>query len=88
MSRLIRALCAASAAVAAHPEFVFAQTAELPQIVVRGAPSELSAPAASLTVPDTERARTEIDRTPGAVAIVPDTAFKNTPAATIKDIVD
>ena len=87
MSRLIRALCAASAAVAAHPEFVFAQTTELPQIVVQGAPSQ-SAPPASLTVPDTERARTEIDHTPGAVAIVPDTAFKNSPAATIKDIVD
>jgi iron complex outermembrane receptor protein len=39
-------------------------------------------------VPNTDQARRDINRTPGAVEIVPDTAFKNTPAVTIKDIVD
>jgi iron complex outermembrane receptor protein len=39
-------------------------------------------------VPNTDQARRDINRTPGAVEIVPDTAFKNAPAATIKDIVD
>lgn len=36
--------------------------------------------------PDTEQATAEIERTPGAVEVVPDTAFKNTPVQTIKDI--
>ncbi|WP_197279776.1 TonB-dependent receptor [Rhodopseudomonas sp. AAP120] len=40
---------------------------------------------ASLTVPTTEQARQDIQRTPGAVALVPDTAFKNSPANSIKD---
>jgi len=33
-----------------------------------------------------EQARTEIERTPGAVEVIPDTAFKNTPVQHIKDI--
>jgi iron complex outermembrane receptor protein len=45
-------------------------------------------PNTSLTIPSVEQARREIQQTPGAVAIVPDTQFKNSPAATIKDIVD
>ncbi len=36
--------------------------------------------------PDTAQATAAIRRTPGAVAVVPDTAFKNTPVQTIKDI--
>ncbi|ABD90007.1 TonB-dependent receptor family protein [Rhodopseudomonas palustris] len=40
----------------------------------------------SLTVPTAQQALKEIDRTPGAVAVVPDTAFKNGPANTVKDI--
>jgi iron complex outermembrane receptor protein len=39
-----------------------------------------------LTVLDTERATTEIQRTPGGVEVVPATAFKNGPADTIKDV--
>ena len=39
----------------------------------------------ALTVPNTAEARAEIQRTPGGVAVVPDTAFKNTPANTVKD---
>ncbi len=43
----------------------------------------------SLTVPNTAEARAEIDRTPGGVELVPDTAYKpSTPAATIKDVLD
>lgn len=59
-----------------------AQTAlDLPTIDVRGG-------AGSLTVPGTDSAREAIQRTPGAVSVVPDTAFRQSPAATIKDIVD
>ena len=109
MSRLFRALCAASAVVAASPDVAFAQSTTLPQITVQGgkparakrpgtvrgnqaprpAPSSTTTAApSSLTVPTTEQARTEIERTPGAVAVVPDTQFKNAPAQTLKDIVD
>ncbi|MDO9381998.1 MAG: TonB-dependent receptor [Hyphomicrobiaceae bacterium] len=43
----------------------------------------------ALTSPGTAEARAEIQRTPGAVAVVPDTAYKaSTPAATIKDALD
>lgn len=42
----------------------------------------------SLTVPKTEEARKEIERTPGAVELVPDTAYRNSPATTIKDVLD
>ncbi|MBB5985763.1 TonB-dependent receptor family protein [Sphingobium lignivorans] len=35
---------------------------------------------------NTDQARTEIERTPGGVEVVPDTAFKNTPVQHIKDI--
>lgn len=69
-------LCASAAATSA-----FAQsTTPLPQIEVSG--------AGSLTVPNTEAARQIIEQTPGAGAVVPDTAFKNSQAQTIKDIVD
>jgi iron complex outermembrane receptor protein len=40
----------------------------------------------SLTVPTTAKATAEVERTPGGVAVVPDTAFKNSPANTIKDV--
>jgi iron complex outermembrane receptor protein len=62
-----------------------------PQAAPRPAPAAQTAPAdpaPSLTVPTTEQARRAIEQTPGAVAVVPDTAFKNTQAATIKDVVD
>lgn len=42
--------------------------------------------AGSLTVPNTAQATAEIDRTPGGVEVVPDTAYKNGPANTVKDI--
>ena len=40
----------------------------------------------SLTVPGIAQARAIIDRIPGGVALVPDTAFKNGPANTIRDV--
>ena len=43
-------------------------------------------PGASLTVPTTEQARAIINRIPGGVELVPDTAFKNGPANTVKDV--
>ncbi|WP_316204957.1 TonB-dependent receptor family protein [Bradyrhizobium sp. SZCCHNS3004] len=45
-------------------------------------------PSASLTVPGTQQATRMIEQTPGAVALVPDTAYKNAPAQTIKDVLD
>src|SRR3546814_5663839 len=35
---------------------------------------------------NTDQATAEIERTPGAVEVIPDTAFKNTPVQHIKDI--
>jgi iron complex outermembrane receptor protein len=40
----------------------------------------------TVTVPNTAQATADIQRTPGAVDVVPDTAFKNGPADTIKDV--
>lgn len=40
----------------------------------------------SLVSPNTETARRNIEQTPGGVEVVPDTAFKNTPANTIRDV--
>jgi iron complex outermembrane recepter protein len=40
----------------------------------------------SLTVPNTEQATREIQQIPGGVALVPDTAFKDSPANTIRDV--
>ncbi|MBN8920386.1 MAG: TonB-dependent receptor, partial [Rhizobiales bacterium] len=42
----------------------------------------------SLVVPTTEAARAILARVPGAVAVVPDTAYKTAPAQTLKDVVD
>jgi len=40
----------------------------------------------SLTAPDAAEAEADIRRTPGAVEVIPDTAFKNTPVQHIKDV--
>lgn len=42
--------------------------------------------ASALTVPDVEEASADIRRTPGAVEVVPDTAYEDGPAQTIRDI--
>src|SRR3546814_11154648 len=39
-----------------------------------------------LITPDAVDARVSIERTPGAVEVIADTRFKNTPVQTIKDI--
>ncbi|MEP1031123.1 MAG: TonB-dependent receptor plug domain-containing protein, partial [Alphaproteobacteria bacterium] len=44
--------------------------------------------APSLTVPGTDDARRLIERTPGGVELVPDTAWKDTASGTLKDILD
>jgi len=44
---------------------------------------------ASLTVPTTAEMEAELGRVPGAVVVVPDTAYKqSTPATTVKDVLD
>jgi iron complex outermembrane receptor protein len=54
-----------------------------------GASGVAASRSGSLTVPNTAEARAEIDRTPGGVELVPDTAYKpSTPAATLKDALD
>lgn len=42
----------------------------------------------SLTVPTLQQAARQLQRIPGSVALVPDTAYKNRPTDTIKDILD
>ena len=44
--------------------------------------------APSLTVPGTDDARRLIERTPGGVELVPDTAWKDTASGTLKDILE
>src|SRR3569833_2347983 len=71
-------LCALAAASPA-----FAQsTVTLPPVVVQGDQNQ------SLVSPHTESATRAIQQTPGAVEVISDSAYKNTQAQTIKDIVD
>jgi iron complex outermembrane receptor protein len=91
MSKYVRALRALSL-IAACPAVALAQAEmPLPEVVVldsrvsgRGREGE----PPSLTVPTAAEAQRQIERTPGAVEVVPDTAFKNAPAQTVKDVVD
>lgn len=77
-------------AIAATPKEA-PSAAPAPAPVAAGAPLTGS-PAqrtGALTAPNTAEARAEIQRTPGAVSLVPDTAYKaSTPATTIKDVLD
>jgi iron complex outermembrane receptor protein len=57
-----------------------------PQATVELPPVEVLGVRPSLTVPATEQARAEIQRTPGGVEFIPDNAFRNTPAQTVKDV--
>lgn len=50
------------------------------------APAHSASGGGSLTVPTTAQATADIERTPGAVAVVPDTQFKGGPASTIRDV--
>jgi iron complex outermembrane receptor protein len=72
-------------APAAPPTTASAQTSGT-NAIPNGVPADRSG---SLVSPDTSEARAEIDRTPGGVELVPDTAYKaSTPSATIKDALD
>jgi iron complex outermembrane receptor protein len=64
--------------------------AEPPQLSPTGAGAPITFDGRnSLTVPTTAEIQVELARVPGAVAVVPDTAYKqSTPAATIKDVFD
>lgn len=84
-NRIIRAAVPVALSVVLLSGSALAQdassTVHIPQILVTGTGEP------SLTVPSTEGARREIEQTPGAVEVVPDTAFKDGPANTIRDIV-
>ncbi len=71
---MFAAMPAAHAAEATAPE----QT--LPAVTVTASAS------GTPTAPTIKGATTEIERTPGAVEVVPDSAFKSGPAQTIKDV--
>jgi iron complex outermembrane receptor protein len=88
MSRRLRAYCAVAFILAAPGEALSQSGVQLPPIVVEGAPAGNSTTGGSLTVPTAEQARKEIDNTPGGVEVVPDTAWKDKAATTIKQIVD
>ena len=66
------------------------QTAAAPPASAPAAPTGVASQrAGSLSVPSTGEARAEINRTPGGVDVVPDTAYKgSTPAITVKDVLD
>ena len=68
------------------------QSSPQPQASSAPAPAGLPAPgtrSGSLSVPTTAEATADIERTPGAVEVVPGSAYQtSTPAATIKDALD
>ncbi|MGE4221604.1 MAG: TonB-dependent receptor family protein [Alphaproteobacteria bacterium] len=70
-----------TALVATSAETLAQQPVQLQPLTVQGVRG-----AESLTVPDTDAARQVIERTPGAVEVVPDSAWRDTPAATLKDV--
>lgn len=59
--------------------------AVLPEITITP-PASIDDTGGTLTVPNTDRARANIQYTPGAVEVVPDTVFKSGPANTVRDI--
>lgn len=79
--RLMEMRALLACAVASAVPLAQAQTQTLP-------PMTVSVPRADLTVPSTQDALVQIRQTPGGVELVPDTAWKERAASTIKDIVD
>lgn len=75
--------CLAALACVSGPVHAQEDGKPIPKVVVTG-----EAATDALTVPDTVRAMAAIRRTPGAVEVVPDTAFKDGPVQTVKDILD
>ena len=88
-SRRVRRLWLAAAASFAFIPSALAQSSNaLPTITIE-ADRPAEGPAGSLTVPTAAQARTDIQRTPGGVAIVRAEDYRTTtPAVTIKDILD
>jgi iron complex outermembrane receptor protein len=100
LSYFLRASCALSALVLGDLSTAFAQSAtQLPTITVtdnanrdgEAAPSSSGAsvivtPGGSLTIPTVVQASRQIQRAPGAVAVVPADAWKDTKATTVKDM--
>lgn len=76
---LLRAAAAASALAASSA----AAQVQLQPLTVEG-----TRPAESLTVPTTDAARSAIEQTPGAVSLVPGMRWADTPATTLKDVLD
>jgi iron complex outermembrane recepter protein len=61
----------------------------LPAAPAAAAADPVDDPRGSLTVPTTAQVQADLARVPGAVVVVPDTAYKaSTPATTIKDVLD
>ena len=73
--------CVSLCAIALTSSAYAQSTVQLPQVVV----STDATP--SLVTPTVERARRDVEQTPGGVEVVPDTAFKDGPANTVKDVV-
>ncbi|HRO58764.1 MAG TPA: TonB-dependent receptor [Burkholderiaceae bacterium] len=80
MKQLLAASAAAMAIASPAAQTVEAETT-LPTVTVSA-----ERPARSLTVPDTEQATYDIQRTPGAVTLIPETSFKEGSARTVRDI--
>lgn len=72
-------------ALSAMPALALAQDNPLylPPITI-----DATAEPGSLTVPTADEARRQIEQTPGAVEVVSDEAWRDTPASTIKDMLD
>lgn len=72
-------------ALSAMPALTLAQNNPLylPPITI-----DATAEPGSLTVPTADEARRQIEQTPGAVEVVSDEAWRDTPASTIKDVLD
>ena len=79
MTRLIAV--SAAAVVLTTPAF-----ADAPASDTTTAPVVVSADRTSLTVPDTDQAKANLQRTAGGVELVPDSVFKNGAADTLKDV--
>jgi iron complex outermembrane receptor protein len=82
-AKLAQAKTSTSPSTASAPQQAAAETQPTEAGVAPGTRS------GSIGVPNTAEATADINRTPGGVEVVPDTAYKtSTPAATIKDALD
>lgn len=72
-------------AVLLSSSFIFAETNDTTTILP---PVKVSASSESMTSPDTDTARQHIEQTPGGVEVIDSDRWRDTQAATIKDILD